>query len=170
LCIGNNNFFVRFCHREKKESEEITKAKDLITNIENGIDQIEDLDKIAKGEIEWTKEMKKFYTPFEKKIKTVEKKSERVKIETEKVGRNCPECKEGELVIRTGRFGKFISCGRFPDCRYIEKFVEKTGVKCESCSDGELIVKRSKRGKFFGCSNYPKCKFATWKLPKKEEK
>lgn len=129
-----------------------------------------DLDKIAKGEIEWHEEMKKFYTPFEKKIKTVEKKSERVKIETEKVGRNCPECKEGELVIRVGRFGKFISCDRFPDCRYIEKFVEKTGVKCESCKDGELIVKRSKRGKFFGCSNYPKCKFATWKLPKKEEK
>lgn len=129
-----------------------------------------DLDKIAKGEIEWTKEMKKFYTPFEKKIKLVEKKSERVKIETEKVGRNCPECKEGELVIRVGRFGKFISCGRFPDCRYIEKFIEKTGVKCESCKDGELIVRRSKRGKFFGCSNYPKCKFATWKLPKKEEK
>lgn len=130
-----------------------------------------DLDKIANGEIEWTTEMKKFYKPFEKKLIDVEKNSERVKIETEKVGRNCPDCKEGELVIRVGRFGKFISCSRFPDCKHIEKYVEKTGVKCENCKDGELIVKRSGKGKkFFGCSNYPKCKFATWKLPKKEEK
>jgi len=99
-------------------------------------------------------EMAKFWKPFSKKLESVEKLSERVKIETEKLGRNCPDCKEGELVIRVGRFGKFISCGRFPDCKYIEKFVEKTGFKCEECSDGELIVKRSKRGKFFGCSNH----------------
>jgi len=129
----------------------------------------EDLDRIAIGAIKWEVEMAKFWKPFSKKLESVEKLSERVKIETEKLGRNCPDCKEGELVIRVGRFGKFISCGRFPDCKYIEKFVEKTGFKCEECSDGELIVKRSKRGKFFGCSNYPKCKYATWKLPKKEE-
>lgn len=130
----------------------------------------EDLDRIAEGKIKWEVEMAKFWKPFSKKLESVEKTSERVKIETEKVGRNCPECKEGELVIRVGRFGKFISCDRFPDCKHIEKFVEKTGFKCEECKNGELIVKRSKRGKFFGCSNYPTCKYATWKLPKKEEK
>lgn len=129
----------------------------------------ETLDKIAKGEVKWQDKMKKFWTPFAKKIERVEKNSERVKIETEKVGRKCPECKTGNLVIRVGRFGKFISCDRFPDCKYIEKFVEKTGVKCPEC-EGDLIVKKSKRGKFYGCSNYPNCKFATWKLPKKEEK
>jgi DNA topoisomerase-1 len=156
----------------------------LVTNFPNELDYSftagmeEDLDKIAEGKIKWEVEMAKFWKPFSKKLEVTEKKSERVKIETEKVGRNCPECKEGELVIRVGRFGKFISCSRFPDCRYIEKFVEKTGVKCPDCKqsltgdagkDGELIVKRSKRGKFFGCSNYPKCKFAAWKLPKKKE-
>lgn len=128
----------------------------------------EDLDRIAEGKIKWEVEMAKFWKPFSKKLESVEKSSERVKIETEKIGRKCPDCKEGELVIRVGRFGKFISCDRFPDCKHIEKFVEKTGFKCEECKDGELIVKRSKRGKFYGCSNYPKCKYATWKLPKKE--
>ena len=129
----------------------------------------EDLDRIAEGKIKWEVEMAKFWKPFSKKLESVEKTSERVKIETEKIGRKCPDCKEGELVIRVGRFGKFISCDRFPDCKHIEKFVEKTGFKCEECKDGELIVKRSKRGKFYGCSRYPECKYATWKLPKKEE-
>ncbi|MFZ3301378.1 MAG: type I DNA topoisomerase [Microgenomates group bacterium] len=128
----------------------------------------EDLDRIAEGKIKWEVEMAKFWKPFSKKLESVEKTSERVKIETEKIGRKCPDCKEGELVIRVGRFGKFISCDKFPDCKHIEKFVEKTGFKCEECKDGDLIVKRSKRGKFFGCSNYPSCKYATWKLPKKE--
>ena len=73
-------------------------------------------------------------------------------------------------MIRVGRFGKFISCSKFPDCKYTEKYLEKTGFKCPECKEGELIVKKSARGrKFFGCSNYPKCKYATWKLPKKEE-
>ncbi|WKZ25635.1 MAG: type I DNA topoisomerase [bacterium] len=129
----------------------------------------EDLDRIAEGKIKWEVEMAKFWKPFSKKLESVEKLAERVKIETEKIGRKCPDCKEGELVIRVGRFGKFISCDKFPDCKHIEKYVEKTGFKCEECKDGELIVKRSKRGKFFGCSNYPNCKYATWKLPKKEE-
>lgn len=130
----------------------------------------DDLDNIAQGKKKWQEEMEKFYKPFEKKLKDVEKNSERVKIETEKLGRKCPDCGDGELVIRVGRFGKFISCSKFPDCKYTEKYLEKTGFKCPECKEGELIVKKSARGrKFFGCSNYPKCKYATWKLPKKEE-
>ncbi|MEK7536756.1 MAG: type I DNA topoisomerase [Patescibacteria group bacterium] len=138
----------------------------------------EDLDRIALGKIKWQEEMKKFWTPFEKKLKSVEKDSERVKIETEKLGKHCPDCKDGELVIRTGRFGKFISCSLFPDCKHTEKFLDKVGIKCPDCKqslagdagkDGDVIVKKSRKGRnFFGCSNYPKCKFATWKLPKKE--
>ena len=75
----------------------------------------------------------KFWTPFEKKLKSVEKDSERVKIETEKLGKHCPDCKDGELVIRTGRFGKFISCSLFPDCKHTEKFLDKVGIKCPDC-------------------------------------
>ena len=142
----------------------------------------EDLDKIADGKIKWETEMKKFWTPFEKKLKSVEKDAKRVKIETEKLGKKCPDCKDGELVIRVGRFGKFItsspslqfgkfiSCSTFPDCEHTEKYLEKVGVKCPDCKEGDVIVKKSRKGKFYGCSRYPDCKFASWKLPKKEEK
>lgn len=126
----------------------------------------DDLDNIANGKLVWNKRMKQFWNPFSKSIKEVEKNAKRVKIETEKLGRKCPECGEGELVIRVGRFGKFISCERFPDCKYTEKFMEKIMMKCPKCSDGDVIVKKTKKGrKFFGCSRYPECDYASWKNP-----
>ena len=148
----------------------------LVTNFPTELDygftaeMEEDLDRIAEGKIKWETEMKKFWAPFEKKLKNVEKNAKRVKIETEKLGKKCPDCKDGELVIRVGRFGKFISCSTFPDCKHTEKYLEKVGVKCPDCKEGDVIVKKSRKGKFYGCSRYPDCKFASWKLPKKEEK
>jgi DNA topoisomerase-1 len=126
----------------------------------------DDLDEIANGEIVWTGVIGDFWKSFEKTLTDVEKKSQRVQIPTEKLGEKCPECKNGEKVIRVGRFGKFISCSRFPDCKYTEKYLEKTGVKCPECKEGEVIIKRSKRGrKFYGCSRYPDCKWASWRKP-----
>ena len=131
----------------------------------------DDLDRVANGETKWTGVIKEFFKPLEKRIETVDKKAKRVKIETEKLGKKCPECKEGELVIRLGRFGKFISCSRFPDCKYTEKYLEKVGVKCPECKVGDVIIKKTSKGrKFFGCSRYPECKYASWRSPKKEEK
>jgi len=124
------------------------------------------LDKVANGEAKWTGIIKDFYKPLEGKIGKVDKNAKRVKIETEKLGRKCPECKEGELVIRIGRFGKFISCSRFPDCKYTEKYVEKVGMKCPECKIGDVIVKKTGKGRnFFGCSRYPECKWASWRKP-----
>ena len=101
----------------------------------------------------------------EKEVKEAEKNGERVKVETEKLNEKCPECKEGNLVIRLGRFGKFISCDRFPECKYTRQYKEDAGFKCPDCgADG--VVRRTKTGrKFFGCSDYPKCKWAGWKKP-----
>jgi DNA topoisomerase-1 len=128
------------------------------------------LDSVAEGKLPWVKTIKDFWKPFDKKLIDVEKNAKRVKIEVEKLGRKCPECKEGELVIRTGRFGKFISCSRFPECKHTEKYLEKVGVKCPECKVGEVIVKKTSKGrKFFGCSRYPECKYASWRSPKKEE-
>lgn len=132
------------------------------------------LDNIAKGELQWQKMMGDFYKPFENKITVVEKKSKRVKIEVEKLGRKCPTCqkegrvgeKQGDLVIRTGRFGKFISCSLFPECKHTEKFVEKLKMKCLKCKKGDVVIKTTKRGKkFYGCSQYPKCDWASWRKP-----
>src|SRR4030043_1930049 len=127
-----------------------------------------DLDGIANGDVEGEKEIKDFWGPFEKKLEIVDKKAKRVKIAVEKLGKSCPECKEGELVIRTGRFGKFISCSRFPDCRYTAKYLEKLDIKCPTCKTGDVIVKKTKKGKtFYGCSRYPDCKWASWRKPEK---
>ena len=91
-------------------------------------------------------------------------------IPTEKIGRKCPDCKDGELVIRIGRFGKFISCSNFPECKHTEKYIEKFGMKCPDCKEGEIIIKRTGRGRhFFGCSRYPDCKWASWRKPGKEK-
>lgn len=130
-----------------------------------------DLDNVANGEIKWEKTIGDFWKPFDKKLVSVGKNSKRVKIPTEKTGRACPECKKGDLVIRIGRFGKFISCSRFPDCKYTEKYIEKVGMKCPDCKTGDVIVKKSGKGRqFYGCSRYPECKYASWRNPKAPEK
>jgi DNA topoisomerase I len=126
----------------------------------------ENLDKVANGELDWQKMMTDFYAPFEEKLEDVGKNAKRVEIPAEKLGKKCPKCKEGELVVRIGRFGKFISCSRFPDCDYKDRYVEKIGMKCPECKIGDVIVKTTGKGrKFFGCSRYPECKFASWHKP-----
>ncbi len=140
------------------------------------------LDKVALGEIDWHEDIRKFWEPFSKLLTDVEKNAERVSIPTEKLGIPCPRCEldevpqeeKGELVIRVGRFGKFISCSMFPDCEYTDRYVEKIDMKCPKCIEdgltldkqGDVIVKKTKRGRtFYGCSRYPDCDFASWKKP-----
>lgn len=126
----------------------------------------ENLDKVANGELKWVGLLADFYKPFEVKIKDVEKNSKRVPVAAEKTGEKCPECKDGDVVIRTGRFGKFLSCSKFPDCKYTAKYINKIGIKCPECKSGDVVIKNTKRGrKFFGCSRYPKCKWASWRKP-----
>lgn len=130
----------------------------------------EDLDRIARGEKAWRKIVKEFYEPLAKKITHVTKEAERVQIPVEETGEDCPICgktEKGRVVIRTGRFGKFKSCSRYPDCEFTENIVEKVeNVKCPLCQEGEVIVKNSRWGKsFFGCSRYPECNWASWKKP-----
>ncbi|MFH2019250.1 MAG: type I DNA topoisomerase [bacterium] len=126
------------------------------------------LDEIAEGKEEWVKVVKTFWGPFEKLVKEVEGSAERMAVPVESTGEKCPDCKKGDIVIRTGRFGKFYSCSTYPECKYTKQFVEyATGHLCPECG-GRVVVKGSRRGKFYGCEKYPKCKWATWKLPKKE--
>ena len=130
----------------------------------------DDLDNVARGKKEWRKIMKKFYKPFKEKLIKVQEKSKRVKIETEKTGKKCPTCKKGDVVIRVGRFGKFISCDRFPDCDYKGRYEDKIGMKCPECEKGDVVIKKTRRGrKFFGCSKYPDCNWASWTDPKRKE-
>lgn len=123
----------------------------------------DELDMISRGEKKWVPVIREFYQPFEKDLKNVEG-AERVKIAVEQTGDKCPQCKEGDVIIRTGRFGKFKSCSRFPECKYTAPLVKDTGLVCPK-DGGQIVIKKTKRGrKFYGCSNYPKCDFAAWKL------
>jgi DNA topoisomerase I len=124
----------------------------------------QDLDCIATGDLPWVNVVREFYTPFSKQVEIAEKKMPEVKMEPEPIGRTCPKCGH-ELVVRWGRFGKFISCSNFPECRYTEAWLEKINVRCPK-DGGEIVERRTKRGRiFYGCSNYPKCDFTSWKRP-----
>ncbi|MBI3984999.1 MAG: type I DNA topoisomerase [Candidatus Levybacteria bacterium] len=123
----------------------------------------DELDQIANGEKEWVPVIRQFYDPFEKILDKV-KDVKRVKIEVEQTNELCPECKKGNLVVRTGRFGKFLSCSTFPDCKFTKPLVQETNLLCPK-DRGKIVIKKTKRGRrFYGCSNYPKCDFAAWKL------
>jgi DNA topoisomerase-1 len=127
----------------------------------------EDLDMIANGQAEWVEVMHEFYHPFAEDLKKAQAEMPVTKSEPEKIGRICPE-DGGELVIRYGRFGKFISCANFPTCRYTEPWLEKIGIACPK-DGGELIERKTRKGRtFYGCANYPNCDFTSWKRPLKQ--
>jgi DNA topoisomerase-1 len=122
----------------------------------------EDFDEIAEGKEKWVPVIRAFYTPFHKniesKVKTVKKEDFQ-----EKLDKKCPEC-GGDLIVKFGRFGKFIACSNFPNCKYTEKTGEEkkieeenSGEVCDICG-APMVVKRGKYGVFLGCSNYPECK------------
>jgi DNA topoisomerase I len=126
----------------------------------------EDLDSVSTGKKNWMETLGKFWKPFIKEAEKVKDKAERVKIEVEKLGEKCPECKKGELVIRVGRFGKFIACDNFPECKYTRPFIKEVGFNCPDCGS-PVVARKTKKGRqFYGCSGWPNCKWASWKKPK----
>lgn len=127
----------------------------------------EDLDMIASGQAEWVEVLHEFYHPFSEDLKKAQAEMPVMKSEPEPIGRKCPE-DGGELVIRYGRFGKFISCANFPTCRYTEPWLEKIGILCPK-DGGELVERKTRKGRtFYGCENYPNCDFTSWKRPIKQ--
>lgn len=125
----------------------------------------EALDAIASGEQDWVSVLRDFYDPFSKMLAEAERNMERAEVQNQPIGEACPECGHA-LVVRFGRFGKFIGCSNYPTCRYTRPIVVKTGVTCPKCRQGELVERRSRRGRlFFGCERYPACDFSTWKRP-----
>ena len=124
-----------------------------------------DLDKIASGEEEWVDVVRELYTPFAEEVERAKEEMPESKSEPEYIGRECPDCEDGQLLIKWGRYGKFIGCSNFPDCRHTEPWLEKIGVKCPE-DGGEVVERRTRKGRiFYGCANYPECEFTSWKKP-----
>jgi DNA topoisomerase-1 len=124
----------------------------------------EDLDKVASGDSDWVKVMDVFYGPFSQQVAKAQAEMPVAKSGPEPIGRTCPDCGK-ELVIRYGRYGKFISCSGFPECRHTEPWLEKIGVTCPK-DGGEIVERKTRKNRiFFGCYNYPNCDFTSWKRP-----
>ncbi|HEX6552409.1 MAG TPA: type I DNA topoisomerase [Ktedonobacteraceae bacterium] len=123
------------------------------------------LDDVEEGRQSWTEFLRSFYGDFKVSMEKAEAEMNRVQKPVEEIDELCPDCGRN-LVIRTGRFGRFISCSGFPECRYRHSFMNKTGALCPICN-GDLVERKTKQKKrvFYGCSNYPACNFAIWERP-----
>jgi DNA topoisomerase-1 len=138
-----------------------------VMDIEFTANMEDDLDKIAEGKLEWKKVLEDFYGNFSVQLEKAEEKAERVKIK-KKVIETDIECEKcgSMMVIREGRYGKFLACSAYPECKNTKPILEEIGVPCPSCDDGQVIIRRTKRGKiFYGCSNYPECDWMSWDKP-----
>lgn len=135
-----------------------------IINVKYTSEMETDLDKVAEGKYVWYELLNKFYKDFEPLVEEAYTKMEKER--PEETGELCPVCGK-PLVYRHGKYGKFIACSGYPECKYIPKVEKSVTVicKCPKC-DGDIIVKKTKKGKeFYGCSNFPKCKYASWDKP-----
>lgn len=132
----------------------------------NFTSRLEDqLDLIASGEEAWVDIVREFYEPFSDRLAHAEEEMPEKKAELQKVGRKCPKCGH-DLIIRWGRYGKFISCSNFPNCRYTEPYLEKIGMTCPQCGEGDVVRRKTRQGRtFYGCSRYPDCDFTSWRQP-----
>ncbi len=123
-----------------------------------------ELDLVEEGKMRWTEVVRDFYTPFSADLEKAQDLIEKVAIQDEAAGKDCPLCGK-PMFIKYGRFGKFVACSGFPECRHTESMTEEAGVACPLCQ-GAVIELTSKKGrKYYGCKNYPQCNFRAWNKP-----
>lgn len=135
---------------------------EFTAHMEEGLDQVED------GNVEWKKVIKEFYHPFAIDLEKARELIDKIEIKDEEAGKDCSECGR-PLLIKHGRFGKFLACSGFPECRHTESLNEEIGVNCPLC-EGSIVALRTKKGRrFYGCSNYPQCAFKSWNKPTGEK-
>ncbi|KLU63285.1 DNA topoisomerase 1 [Peptococcaceae bacterium CEB3] len=138
-----------------------------IVNIEFTANFEEQLDDVEEGEVSWREVIDAFYAPFAQTLEEADKKIGKVQLEEQETDEVCEHCGR-KMVIRMGRYGKFLACPGFPECKNTKALLEETGAHCPRCGKA-LVVRRSKKGrKFYGCSGYPDCDFVTWDLPAPE--
>ena len=125
-----------------------------------------ELDQIADGQENGTTVLRRFYSPFESTLKEAEEKIGGFELEDEVSDEVCDKCGR-QMVIKYGRFGKFLACPGFPDCKNTKPILEDTGATCPKCHEGHLVERKSKRGgrRFYGCQRYPECDYVSWQKP-----
>lgn len=162
--------------QKKDNALYITELGDIVTTImEENFSNIVDidftaememqLDMVEEGNEKWKDIVARFYPNFAESIRIAEETLEKIQMEVEETDEICELC-GSNMVIRHGRFGKFMACKTYPECKNTKPILERIGVKCPLCKDGDAIVRKTKKGRdFFGCSRFPECKFVSWNRP-----
>lgn len=136
-----------------------------ILNVEFTANMEGDLDHVEEGEGNWVKVLSDFYESFEKRLEVAEEEMKEIEIKDEVSDVICDKC-GGQMVYKLGRFGKFLACSAFPDCRNTKPIVKDIGINCPTCGEGHVVERRSKKGRvFYGCDRYPECDFVSWDKP-----
>ncbi|PFL18163.1 DNA topoisomerase I [Bacillus cereus] len=137
-----------------------------IINIEFTANMEQSLDEVEEGNANWVKIVDDFYVGFEPRLEKAEKEMREVEIKDEPAGEDCELC-EHPMVFKMGKYGKFMACSNFPDCRNTKPIVKEIGVTCPKCDKGQIIERRSNKKKrlFYGCGTYPECDFVSWDKP-----
>jgi DNA topoisomerase I len=151
-------------------------VNDIMVNYFSDIVEVEftanvekEFDEIESGSKKWQDILKEFYSRFEPVLNEAEEKIGKVEVPQEVSEELCEKCGRN-LVVKIGRYGKFLACPGFPECRNIKPYLEKAGVGCPLCEDGEVIIRRSKKGRtYYGCTNYPDCDLLSWDKPTGEK-
>jgi len=124
-----------------------------------------DLDRIEDGDIKWVNLIDDFYQGFEKRLAKAEAEMEKIEIKDEPAGETCEKC-GSEMVFKMGRYGKFMACSNFPECRNTKPILKEIGVACPKCKKGQIVERKSKKKRtFYGCDQYPDCDFLSWDKP-----
>ncbi|MDS1029100.1 type I DNA topoisomerase [Bacillota bacterium LX-D] len=138
-----------------------------IIDVEFTANMEDNLDEVEEGKLNWKSVVQNFYEPFARELSEAEKEIGEIEIADEISDELCEKCGRN-MVVKMGRYGKFLACPGFPECRNTKPLLEEIGVKCPKC-DGKLVMRRTKKGrKFFGCSNYPECQYVSWDKPTNE--
>ncbi|KYG89494.1 type I DNA topoisomerase [Metasolibacillus sp. FSL K6-0083] len=136
-----------------------------IINIEFTAKMEQDLDGVEEGITNWVQVIDAFYKDFEKSVKHADEAMEKIEIKDEPAGEDCDKC-GAPMVYKLGRYGKFMACSNFPDCRNTKAIMKPIGVKCPTCQEGEIVERKSKTKRlFYGCNRYPECEFVSWDKP-----
>ncbi|MDL4840051.1 type I DNA topoisomerase [Aquibacillus rhizosphaerae] len=136
-----------------------------IVDVEFTVKMEGDLDSVEEGKTEWVNIIDGFYQGFAKRLEVAEKEMEKIEIKDEPAGIDCENC-GNEMVYKMGRYGKFLACSNFPECRNTKPILKEIGVKCPSCKEGNVVERKTKKRRtFYGCDNYPECEFISWDKP-----
>ena len=136
-----------------------------ILNVEFTANMEGNLDHVEEGTEDWIKILADFYETFEKRLEVAEEEMKEIEIQDEVSDELCEKCGK-HLVYKMGRFGRFLACSGFPDCRNTKPIVKDIGVICPKCNKGHVVERRSKKGRiFFGCDTYPECDYVSWDKP-----